>query len=953
MPEPQPSRGRRPARGLVGRADELRRLVATVARRPSVALVEGEAGIGKTRLVRELLDAPELARHAVLLGHCHPIREPFPYGPVLEVLLQAGDRYPAPERLNPVVGALRPYLPELAHRLPPALDPLPDPSAERHRLFRAVRELLATLGPAVLVVEDLHWADDGSRDLLRFLVDGLPDDVAAVLTYRREDLPGRGLPFGQAYRHPVGTTSAVIALSPLDRHDTATLAASILGRPHLPPELATRLHDRTAGIPFVMEELLCSVAGDPEALDDVEVPLLLREAMADRMATLPAATVTCVRAAAVLRTPATEELLTAVGGLEPAEGRVGIKEAQHGAVLHEQDDGRYGFRHALAQQAVYDSLPGPVRRDLHRRAMAALTEQQPVPLVQLSYHARQAGDLEAWLRHGESAADRAGAVGDTAIAVEVLETLLSDPLLPGEARARLAVKLSRAAVIGLSHRRVVGLLRRVLDVGDLPEGVRGEVRLNLGLLLMNQAGEVVTGLAEIQHSVAELRERPALAARAMAALAHPNAEGISITEHERWLERAEQLATRQENPVVSAAVLCTRLTFRMGIADPTAWEEVRELPEQHCSVAIAQQVSRGYGNLTDACTWLGHYAAAQRFMRNALDLAQHSGNPLANGMVEGTRLRLDWALGRWEGLAERAGRFLETTAYTPPIAGDARLVLGLLAIAVGEWDRAAEHLRPTGPTGNGEGDAPLNAAVSGALARLLVAQGDVAGACAEVDRAVNRLRHKGVWVWAGELGPSAVAALVRGGRSADAHDLTAEFAAGIAGTDSPLADAAREACEGVLALAEQRHLRAAELFFQARAGYAALPRPYSAARAGEAAARCRLAAGKPSASEELRVVIEEFTALGATRDAARCRRVLRGAGMHVPSNRGRRGYGAELSPREREVAQLLAKGRTNREIAEVLFLSTRTVEQHVARVLRKLQVTSRRAVGESLVGHDL
>ncbi|WP_217193259.1 helix-turn-helix domain-containing protein, partial [Streptomyces buecherae] len=101
------------------------------------------------------------------------------------------------------------------------------------------------------------------------------------------------------------------------------------------------------------------------------------------------------------------------------------------------------------------------------------------------------------------------------------------------------------------------------------------------------------------------------------------------------------------------------------------------------------------------------------------------------------------------------------------------------------------------------------------------------------------------------------------------------------------------------------------------------------------------AAGGAGLAGELAALAEQFAALGATRDAARCRRVLRGNGVSTPSRRGRRGYGDQLSPREREVARLVALGHTNREIADVLFLSPRTVEQHVAKVLRKLNVTSR------------
>ncbi|WP_370318178.1 MULTISPECIES: helix-turn-helix transcriptional regulator [unclassified Amycolatopsis] len=116
----------------------------------------------------------------------------------------------------------------------------------------------------------------------------------------------------------------------------------------------------------------------------------------------------------------------------------------------------------------------------------------------------------------------------------------------------------------------------------------------------------------------------------------------------------------------------------------------------------------------------------------------------------------------------------------------------------------------------------------------------------------------------------------------------------------------------------------------------------------ERAARCRLEAGQSGATAALSQAAAAYVQLGATRDAGRCHHVLREHGAWAPSQRGRRGYGRELSPREREVAEMLAEGRTNRQIADGLFLSPRTVEQHVAKVLRKLGARSRTDVARKL-----
>lgn len=956
---------------LAGRAGELHALLDAVTHPPSVALVEGEAGIGKTRLIREALRHPLVRKRRVLLAGCHPLREPFPYGPVFELLRNVADALSY--GLNPVCGALRPYLPELADQLPPAPEPLPDAGAGRHRLFRAVRALLDALGETVMVVEDLHWADDGTRDLLRFLVDDPPARLSMVLSYRREDLPGTGLPLGRAYRHPPGTTSVLIPLQPLDAHAVRSLCAAITGSSYASTEFAAELHRRTAGIPFVVEEVARTLpAGEhggerPDAttLDALGVPTLLREAIAERMVGLSPAAIRVVHAAAVLRLPAREELIRAV--LDVPEGGRGecaeaLREALRAGVLYEcgnesgRGHDRYGFRHALAQQSVYLGLPGPDRRTLHHQAIRALDQERPRPYVQLDYHARQAGALTKWRWYAEAAADAARAMGDLALAVEMLEDLLADEQLERTEYARLAVELSRDAVVGLTHRRVTGLLRQVVSDPQLPDGLRGEIRLNLGLLLNNQAGNYQEGRVDTELAVEELHDRPALAARGMAALAMPVWGDHPYQVYEWWIDRAEKLAAAQDDNAVRVAVRGNHLTLLVSAGDPDVWAAAEELLGAAVSERDRQQLARACGNIADAATCTGHYTAARRFRAEGHRLAAACGATYLEGIVEGTALRLDWYAGKWDGLADRARHTLELARDVPGISADAHLVLGLLASAGGEWDEAAEHLDRAALADPANAMDPVLSAGYGAMARLHLARGEAAAGRALASRALQRARRKGLWACAGNLLPNAVAALVRTDELAQAEAGVAEFAEGLRGRDAPLANAALIACRGIVAAARGQSAQASEEFDAAALAYRALPQPYSAARAREAAIRCRLTAGAEGgeggedgggsalAAAELLPLIEEFSTLGATRDAARCRRVLRGTGATLPSRRGRRGYGDELSPREREVAHLVAVGHTNREIADVLFLSPRTVEQHVAKVLRKLGVRTRAEV---------
>ncbi|MGW4490146.1 ATP-binding protein [Amycolatopsis sp. NPDC004368] len=929
---------------FTGRDRELATVVEVLTHRPAAVLVEGEPGMGRTRLLAELARRPEFAGGRVLRGGCQPLREPFPYGPVLEALHAAGELGP----LSPVAGVLRPLLPELADRLPPTPEPLDDPGAQRHRVFRAVRELFVACGPTILLVDDLQWADEGTQDLMRFLAADLPPELAVVAAYRTGAQPWPG-PLGAPVRVAPTVHVARVALGPLDVAAVRAMAVDVLELPRVSDEFATKLHECTGGVPFVVEETLRALRNVPlpvgeglsdRLLENLEVPAPLRESVTERLAALPADAAQLTRAAAVLAVPAGPETLAEAAGLGDTV-RPALLAALAGGLLAELGENRYGFRHPLARKAVYDVVSGPERTLLHTESMRVLAElPEPSSLV-LAQHAHAAGRTREWLRYAEAAADEAISHGETSRAIDLLQAALP----AADDVGRLATKLSQVALRGFRP-DVIETLERVLEERPLPPAVRGTIRLSLGQLLVRTLGRLTHGREEVERAVAELADRPELAARGINLLAQPLDGLTPLSWHENWWRRAREVHSGLTDPELRLALTVDRITNASHLGDGSSWQEFEALPDIGDSVAERVQLARLWCNLADAQSWAGHLDRAARLVEEGTRRASDAGALYTTGLIQSTHARLAWFRGDWDGLAQTAEDVRSRYPQLAPIVMETSLVLGGLAAVRGEFAAAADHLAVA--FAPADGPIPVVLAAASVLIGVHLASDDVAGACSVADVAVDAARRKGVWVWAASLVPAAAEAFTRAGRWSDADAFVEEFGRGIAGRDAPLAFGALHAGRAILTGARGKHLAAAAAFDTAASAYACLPMPYLATSMLERAACLRLLAGQRPAVEALSAAARAYERLGATRDAGRCHHLLREHGAWAPSQRGRRGYGRELSPREREVARMLAEGRTNREIADGLFLSPRTVEQHVAKVLRKLGARGRADVGRHL-----
>ncbi len=940
---------------LVGRDREVAVLREAMVNPPALILIEGEAGIGKSRLVREAVGRGAAEQGRVLLGHCHRLGEPFLLGPIVEALRGLGDE-PLSRSASPVVGALRPLLPELAAVLPAQPAPAGDPRADRHRVFRALRELLRALGPAVCVLEDLHWADEGTFEFISFLLSEPPGELILILTYRDEDVPPLSSLRGLASRLREETLLTTIELSALTAKDLRRMVGAIV-ETEVSEEFASDLHQRTAGIPFLAEEVIrllrdqdqlgVDQGGATRAPQHLGVPAAIRQSIRERMEPLGRDARLITYSAAVLAISVDENVLTKVADLPRQRASRGLTEALGLGLLEEKGDGTFCFRHALAAEAAHAEIPAPERRRLHLRAGRALeTGPEPRPFTQLVYHFKAANLPRRWTRYAQAAADAASSIGNAREAAQQLEQALSAPGVSHAARIRMAVKLGSAALSSVSPRGAIAILQRTLDEESMPVGVRGELRLSLSRL-RSYVGDG-PWREEMIQAIGELRQRPELAAPAMADLAWPTMGEGRLQDDLRWLGRSVRAAARTQEPIVNSIVHSQRAAILVSVGDPDGWSEVRELPQRPSSINEKMVLMRGYLNLSLATLGVGHCQHAEWFLAQTMRIHEELEYVRWEPWVESTRIALDWRVGRWEGLESRARELMQGTPDCPALSLGNQLILGSLLLARGRVKDAEENFAAVIELSAPRHWMSAQVTASARLGRIRLARGDAAGACRICAIGLDVLKRKGIWVWASELAPVAVRALLDVGQRQQARDLAAEFAAGLQGRDAPAARAASAYCQGVIARAERRYDAAARLLGTAERRCRELPYPYEAAQAREERAHCLLAQEDARGGDLLLGALETFHSLGASWDVGRVRAQLRSEGLswQPPSRGGHGAYGDGdgLSRREAEVAQLAATGRKNREIAEELCLSTRTVEVHVASALRKLGVDSRKAL---------
>jgi DNA-binding CsgD family transcriptional regulator/tetratricopeptide (TPR) repeat protein len=968
---------------FVGRVEELQTLEAARVRaadaEPAVVLVGGEAGVGKTRLVAELTSRCAADGTRVLAGGCVPVGEGgLAYAPIVEALRALASEV----GLTAVRELVGTSWAELARLLPALGEPASGPPgpAAQVRLFELLLGLLRRLGertPVVLVVEDLHWADQSTRDLLAFLVRNLRRErLLLVVTYRTDE-PGQQRLGPYLAELDRGGPVQRLELPRLDRAETAAQLTGILGAAPA-VDLVDGVFARSEGNPFFSEELLESVRAG-----SVTLPTTMRDLLQGRIEALPEPAQQVLRVAAVAGRQVPHPLLAAVAGLDEGPLDSALREAVTHQLLMTREDG-YQFRHALLREVVDAGLLPGERARLHVAYAHALTEwpelsagSPAAAAAELATHWDAAGDaawaLPARVQAG-LAAEQAHAFPEAQRHYERALQLWEQVPKPGRPagldRIDLLARTADATALAGAAQPATQLLEDALGrVDPAAEPVRAAVLLGRLGDHRRVAGDEAGALAAFEQAERLLVGKPPSAERARVLAAHAYTLGMSL--------RIEEALARSEE-----AIACARAV--------DAWTEeakalrvlagdLAALGQPDRAITLALEARRIAEDMGDAETVIDTYLAITFVLkvagreRDALQEAQQ-------GYQRARELGLERATGSF--LANSlsfnlldAGRWAECEQLTRELLASDRWgafnlhnALGTLLSRRGEFAAAHEQLnlalRLSPPFFE-------DAAWLG-LAELALWEGRHDEASAAVAEGLR---------WSTERDPQGTLLLLSSPWYSLALRLEADWAERAAARRvvQEVAEARRRATPVLveldrlaaaptpqarypfvtahlqLARAEQSRLEGRsdpERWRVAVEAWERLEHPFPAAyaRFREAEALLTGGASRQHAETVVRAAHQTTVSLGAgplRREidllAQRGRLRLEEPADTTAASKAPSSAAASLglTQREMEVLALVAEGRTNRQIGQALFITPKTASVHVSRIFAKLGAASR------------
>jgi ATP/maltotriose-dependent transcriptional regulator MalT len=949
---------------FVGRADELaslERILEGLDRGdPGAIELTGEPGIGKTRLLKELVVGAEARGHLVLSGSASELEHDLPFS----VFIDALDEYVAglePERLA-ALG--REVQAELAHVFP--MLPAPTrgrgavPHHERSRSHRAVRgllELLAASTPLVLVLDDVHWADAASAELLGALLRRPPGAVVLVaLAVRPHHVPERlAAALERAHRDGFLTR---MELGPLSFSE----ACGLLGEGVEAPEAAT-LYEESGGNPFYLQQLAWALdrpAGTASIAtgltSSVGVPSAVAASLTEELALLSEPTRLVLEGAAVAGDPFEPELAAAAAATSETAAMDAIDRLLRFDLVRPTDvPRRFRFRHPLLRRAVYEATPGAWRLGAHERCAEALATRGAT-------WARRAHHVERSAQEGD--------LGAVAILRQAGQEAAG--LAPASAARWFGAALRLLPQTAPSADKVELLLARASSLAATGQFAEARTDLLDGIGIATRGAEawrvrVTTACAAVEHLLGLQKEAHRHLSTALAALGDVgSAQAVELMIEltvdgfyagdldamRSWSERAVATATTMGEPSSLASALAVRAWAGAFAGDGAAaqahCDEATALVDDLPDEALARRLET-LSYLAGADLYLDRFSAATRHAQRALQVGRAAGRgdffPDVVAILGGSL----WVQGRpmeagelFDGAVEaaRLDGNVQSLAWSLFNRSFAALVAGDLDVALPTAEESFELEADMEPS-------PLSALAAAVLAAGLLEAG-------QAERSVELLL--------GYAGGEELRLIGGGWRARFLEVLTRALLATGRRDDAERASAAAQACADEVALRSadaMAGLAAAALALDAGQPAAAAQRALEAATALEAvaarfdAARAREVAGtafaragdRDRAELELELVAAAYGSFGSFRYRDRTERELRKLGRHIHrrTNRGRSGGSGvdALTERELQVARLVVDRRTNPEIASELFLSLKTVETHLRNIFHKMDVTTR------------
>jgi DNA-binding CsgD family transcriptional regulator len=838
---------------------------ATLVGGGAVVFVTGEAGIGKTALVREFISRRGSAVRA-LWGACDPLSTPQPLGPLRDVSRQVG-------------GALLLAMTE---------------GTQRERIFTTMLDELERAGERVLlVIEDMHWADEASLDLLKYLGRRIARTRAMLIaTYRNDEVDSRH-PLQSAIGHLPGGVVHRLPLPSLSEAAVAELAQSS-------GHAAAGLYAATSGNPFYVTEVLAAPSG--------EVPASVLDAVLARIARLSPEARKVAELAALVP-----------GRIEPwliedvlhADQATTDECTLSGMTRHA--DGSLAFRHELSRRALEDSLPPLEARALHARILSVLTasERREVTESRLVHHAVGAGDVAAVLRFAPRAAARAAGVSAHREAIAYYRTALvhGERLDPCD-RARMLDRLSYECYLtGLVDEAMEARTRSLvlwrasgisLRVGDT---LRWLSRLNWFTGHGDNAERLAMQAVETLEPLGPSHEL----AMAYSNLSQLGMLADQMTRSIEWGERAIALARQLDSPEILAHALNNVGGARFHQVGDAGWRELQQSLDVSLLGGFQEHVARAYTNLFSFSLNTRDYVTASTYLEVGLAYCDEHDLDTWGRYMRAFRARARFEQAAWADAITDAEALLAQPGLGAAVRLPALIVLGRARVRRGD-EGADEILSEAYSLALETREAQRICPVTAACAEIAWLRGDLRTTLREAQAGLEvAMRGDDPWRRGEQI-------------------FWAWRAGGLTESPIPLPEPYRLHMEGD--------------FVGAAKAWATIGCRYEEA-----------VALADSPEEPLRRrALEILEGLGARPMARRLRKQLQAEGVRGlkrGANRTTRANPAGLTARELEILALLADNLSNAAIARRLYLSTKTVGHHASAILAKLGIASRRDVAKA------